>query len=82
MKKIIIGLFTLFSLTFSNEVILKKELTYNKYTLEHFYKYKNTSREFQWKKIENKISAIERFKSEYSKIGTLRNFKDVYKRQE
>ncbi|MGL5209552.1 L,D-transpeptidase [Cetobacterium sp.] len=76
MKKIIIGLFTLFSLTFSNEVILKKELTYNKYTLENFYKYKNTSREFQWEKIENKISAIERFKSKYPKIGTLRNFKN------
>ncbi|WP_432205071.1 L,D-transpeptidase [Cetobacterium somerae] len=76
MKKIIFAFFTLFSLSFSNEIILKKELTYNKYTLDNFYKYKNTSREFQWEKIENKISNLEKFQNEYSKIGTLRNFRN------
>ncbi|MHA4989065.1 L,D-transpeptidase [Cetobacterium somerae] len=75
MKKIII-FFTLFSLTFSNEIILKKELTYKKYTLENFYKYKNISREFQWEKIQNEILNIEKFKDKYFKIGTLRNFKN------
>ncbi|MGL4864031.1 MAG: L,D-transpeptidase [Cetobacterium sp.] len=76
MKKIALIFLTLFNLTFSVEVILRKELSYEKYTLDHFYKYKNVDREFQWKKIEDKISNIENFKKEYTKIGTLRNFRN------
>lgn len=76
MKKIALLFLTLFNLTFSTEVMLRKELTYEKYTLDHFYKYKNIDREFQWKKIEDKISNIENFKKEYTKIGTLRNFRN------
>ncbi|MGL4653426.1 L,D-transpeptidase [Cetobacterium sp.] len=76
MKKIALIFLTLFNLTFSAEVILRKELSYEKYTLDHFYKYKNVDREFQWKKIEDKISNIENFKKEYAKIGTLRNFRN------
>ncbi|MGL5427962.1 MAG: hypothetical protein ACRDAS_08630, partial [Cetobacterium sp.] len=76
MKKIALIFLALFNLTFSAEVILRKELSYEKYTLDHFYKYKNVDREFQWKKIEDKISNIENFKKEYTKIGTLRNFRN------
>lgn len=76
MNKFIIIFFVSFNLIFSNEIILKKELTYNRYTLDHFYKYKNISRKFQWKKIEDKILAIDIFKEKYPKIGTLRNFRN------
>ena len=35
----------------AEDIILKKELLYNKYTLEDSYPYKDTTRGFQWDKI-------------------------------
>src|SRR5690554_3465550 len=46
------------------DIILKKELLYDKYSLEDSYAYKDTVRVFQWEKIKEKLAFVENFRRE------------------
>ncbi|MGL4393351.1 MAG: hypothetical protein ACRCSK_07975, partial [Fusobacteriaceae bacterium] len=57
-------------------VEIKKELTYNKYSLADKYQYKDKKREFQWVKISKLLDGLEIFQKKYSKFGYLANYKN------
>ncbi len=58
------------------DIVLKKELGYDKYTLEDQYPYKDTTRVFQWEKIKDKLAFIENFQSEKITYAILQNYKN------
>ncbi len=58
-------------------VALEKDLTYDKYTLDDTYPYKDTTREFQWDKIKDHIKVIETAQREPSSWGIVQNRKNV-----
>lgn len=60
----------------SDDIILKKELTYDQYTLEDSYPYKDTVRVFQWEKIKEQLAYIENFQNEKITYAVLQNYKN------
>ncbi|WP_432204969.1 L,D-transpeptidase [Cetobacterium somerae] len=64
-----------FTLIYS--AIIEKDLTYNEHTLPDTYKYGKKTREFQWEKISNKLDNLDKFQSENTEFGTLRNYKNI-----
>jgi lipoprotein-anchoring transpeptidase ErfK/SrfK len=58
------------------DIILKKELVYDKYTLEDSYPYKDTVRVFQWEKIKEKLAFVENFSRERGSYVVLQNYKN------
>jgi len=58
------------------DIIIKKELLYNKYTLEDSYPYKDTTRGFQWNKIKEKLAFVENFQQTPSLYGVLQNYQN------
>lgn len=58
------------------DIILKKELEYDKYTLEDSYPYKDTVRVFQWEKIKEKLAFVENFSREKGSYVVLQNYKN------
>lgn len=60
----------------AKDIILKKELLYNKYTLEDSYPYKDTTRSFQWEKIKERLAFIENFQQTASLYGILQNYQN------
>lgn len=60
----------------ADDIVLKKELTYDKYTLEDIYPYKDTTRVFQWDKIKEKLAYIENFQQEIAIYAVLQNYKN------
>src|SRR5690554_3997955 len=60
----------------ADDILLKKELTYDKYTLEDTYPYKDTTRVFQWAKIKENLAYIENFQSEKITYAVLQNYKN------
>mgnify|MGYP000963243299 CR=1 FL=1 len=58
------------------DIIIKKELLYNKYTLEDSYPYKDTTRGFQWDKIKEKLAFVENFQQTPSLYGVLQNYQN------
>lgn len=58
------------------DIVLKKELTFDKYTLEDNYPYKDTTRIFQWDKIKEKLAYVENFQSEKITYAILQNYKN------
>jgi len=59
------------------DIVLKKELGYDKYTLEDQYPYKDTTRVFQWEKIKEKLAFIENFQNEKITYAILQNYKNM-----
>ncbi len=59
-------------------IILEKELLYDKYTLEDVYPYKDTTREFQWEKIRVYLALIDSMQSQSSQWGILKNRKNIH----
>lgn len=63
-------------ITTAADIILKKELEYDKYTLEDSYAYKDTVRVFQWDKIKEKIAFVENFSNQKGTYIVLQNYKN------
>src|SRR5690606_29017159 len=59
------------------DIILNKELTFDKYTLEDTYPYKDTTRVFQWDKIKEKLAYVENFQKEKITYAVLQNYKNM-----
>src|SRR5690606_41717335 len=59
-----------------DDIVLKKELTFDKYTLEDTYPYKDTTRVFQWDKIKEKLAYVENFQREKITYAVLQNYKN------
>jgi Uncharacterized protein conserved in bacteria len=58
-------------------IIISKDLTYDKYTLEDTYPYKDTVREFQWDKIKEMLAKIENVQQDGAQPwGILQNRKN------
>ncbi len=57
-------------------VTIEKELKFDKYTLNDTYKYEKTSRKFQWDKISEDLDKLEKFQSENTSLGFLKNYKN------
>jgi len=59
-----------------DDIIIEKDLLYDKYTLEDTYPYKDTVRVFQWDKIKEKLFYIDSIQMEPDSWAILRNYKN------
>ncbi len=55
---------------------LKKELLYDKYTLDDTYSYQSQERSFQWDKIENRLTYTEYIQNRKRNWGVLQNYRN------
>lgn len=55
------------------DIIIRKDFLYDKYTLDDEYPYKDTTRIFQWEKIKKLIALVETVQLEKSSWGVLQN---------
>lgn len=62
--------------TKAEDIVLVKDLTFEKYTLEDKYEYNKKPREFQWDKIKERLAYIENFQKEYNDYGVVSNYKN------
>ncbi|WP_293884581.1 MULTISPECIES: L,D-transpeptidase [unclassified Sphingobacterium] len=58
------------------DIIIKKELQYKKYTLEDTYPYKDTTRTFQWSKIKERLAFVTNFQQTPSLYAVLQNYQN------
>jgi len=58
------------------DIVIKKDLLYKKYTLEDSYPYKDTIRNFQWKKIKEQLAFVENFQQTPSLYAVLQNYQN------
>lgn len=61
---------------FASHIEIEKELLYDKHTLEDTYLYKDTTREFQWEKMKERLSLLESIQKEPSQWAILQNYKN------
>lgn len=59
-----------------NDIVIEKELLYDKYTLEDIYPYKDTTRIFQWDKIKERLAHLENVQMVHDKWGILQNYRN------
>lgn len=71
-------LLTLLSTVSLEGVTLKKALTYDSYTLEDTYIYKNQERVFQWDKMGVLLDSIELLHADYAAFAVLENYKNKH----
>ena len=62
--------------TVPKEIIIEKELLYDQHTQEDTYPYKDTTREFQWEKMKERLSLLESIQREPSQWAILQNYKN------
>ncbi|MEG1586498.1 MAG: murein L,D-transpeptidase, partial [Bacteroidales bacterium] len=55
---------------------IKKDLTYDKYTLQDTYSYGKTDRSFQWKRIDSLLTELDSFQYQHITLATIRNYKN------
>lgn len=60
----------------AEQIEIKKDLLYDKYTLEDTYPYKDTTRSFQWDKIKERLALLENIQQTPSQWGILQNYKN------
>src|SRR5690606_624977 len=60
----------------ADDIVLTKDLLFEKYTLEDKYEYKDTFRVFQWDKIKERLAYIENFQREHNDYGIIVNYKN------
>jgi len=58
------------------DIQLTKDLTFDKYTLDDNYPYKDTIRAFQWDKIKEKLAYIDNFQRDRKYYAVLQNYKN------
>lgn len=63
----------------ADDIILVKDLMFEKYSLEDEYPYKDTVRIFQWNKIKESLASLENSKCEGGTWGMLSNYKNQNK---
>lgn len=76
-KNFLIGIVYLSIFTISNTAEIVKELSFTRYTLPDTYRYNKTQRKFQWEKISKQLDALQEFENNSSRLGTLRNYKNI-----
>ncbi len=54
----------------------KKDLTYEKYTLDDEYFYQKEPREFQWEQIDSLLTHLEGFLGKHQRFGYIQNYKN------
>ena len=62
--------------TVPKEIIIEKELLYDQHTLEDTYPYKDTTREFQWEKIKERLTWLESIQKEPATWSILQNYRN------
>ncbi|MDR2085383.1 MAG: L,D-transpeptidase [Bacteroidales bacterium] len=60
-----------------DDILIEKDFTYDKYTLDDVYPYKDKTREFQWDKIKENLVLLENFQNKPAVWGVLQNRHDV-----
>ena len=61
----------------ASDIQLKKDLAYDKHTLEDVYPYKDTTRSFQWDKVKDRLAIIENINREKgTQWAVLQNYKN------
>lgn len=60
----------------AEQIEITKELLYDKYTLEDSYPYKDTTRQFQWDKIKERLALLENIQLQPSTWAILQNYKN------
>lgn len=60
----------------AEDIHISKELLYDKYTLEDTYPYKDTTRNFQWDKIKERLALLETIQLQPSRWAILQNYKN------
>lgn len=60
----------------AEDIILVKDIAFDKYTLEDKYEYNQKTREFQWDKIKEKLAFIENFQKERNNYAVISNYKN------
>jgi len=60
----------------ADDIVIKKDLLYKKYTLEDTYPYKDTTRGFQWDKIKEQLAFVENFQQTPSRYAVLQNYQN------
>lgn len=60
----------------SAKIIIEKAFTYNQYTLQDAYPYKDTVRVFQWDKIRSRLALLESIQKKPVKWAVLQNYKE------
>lgn len=58
------------------DIVIEKELLYDKYTLDDTYPYRDTTRSFQWDKIKKGLAVLENFQHEFFAWGILQNYRN------
>ena len=58
------------------DIHIQKELLYDKYTLEDVYPYQDTTRQFQWEKIKERLALLENIQQTPCQWGILQNYKN------
>ncbi|MFV0328911.1 MAG: L,D-transpeptidase [Dysgonomonas sp.] len=58
------------------DIVIEKELLYDKYTLNDTYPYRDTTRSFQWDKIKKGLAVLENFQHEFFAWGILQNYRN------
>lgn len=62
--------------TLPKEIIIEKELLYDKHTLDDIYPYKDTTRHFQWDKIRDGLAFLEKIQAKPARWAILRNYRN------
>lgn len=62
--------------TVPKEIIIEKELLYDQHTLADSYPYKDTTREFQWEKIKERLAWLESIQKEPATWSILQNYRN------
>jgi len=57
----------------AKDIELSKSLSYNEHTLEDTYPYKDTTREFQWEKIKERLAFVENFQQQPGSYAVIQN---------
>lgn len=61
----------------ASDIVLTKDLLYDKYTLEDTYPYKDTVRSFKWDVVRNCLAYIENMQRDTARLVVLQNYKNL-----
>lgn len=61
----------------AKDIKIEKDLSYDQYTLEDEYDYEDTTRQFQWDKIKEKLAYIENFQKSNKFYVVLQNYRNM-----
>lgn len=60
----------------ASDIVIEKELLYDNHTLEDVYPYKDTTRQFQWNKIKERLALLENIQQKPTSWAILQNYKN------